>query len=172
VQETYLEGLPLFKDLTSEERAELEALFAPVSFETGEAIFEEGGPEEHLYVLTSGTVEVYKEVFPDRWYRLAIVEAPAVVGEIGLVSEPPAVATVTAKEPVEARCLPDKIFLEKLDAGSEAAYKVAYEIGRTLAERMAHTNECIAKVVAQFEESEPKRDFDVFRDKLMQEWSF
>ncbi len=172
MQETYLEGLPLFKDLTPEERTELEALFEPVSFEAGEAIFEEGGSEEHLYVLTSGTVEVHKEVFPDRWYRLDIVEAPAVIGEMGLVSEPPAAATVTAKEPVEAHCLPHEIFLEKLDAGSEAAYKVAYEIGYTLAERMAHTNECIAKTVAQFEESATERDFDVFRDKLMQEWSF
>jgi DUF917 family protein len=52
------------------------------------------------------------------------------------------------------------------------AYKVAYEIGRTLAEKMAQTDESIAKVVAKLEDAESDRDFDVFRDKLIREWSF
>jgi len=173
VQEAYLEGLSLFEDLTYEEKAELGALLEPASFGIGEDILEEDGLEGYLYVLTSGAVEVYKEVFPGRRQLLATIEAPAVVGEMGLVTRCPAVATVTAKEPVEAQRLPYEAFLKKLDAGSEAAYKVVYEIGRTLAERMARTDERVASVVAQLEDTEPdRRDFDVFRDKLIREWSF
>ena len=172
MQEAYLEGLPLFKDLTPEERAELETLFEPASFADGETIFEEGGLEEYLYVLTSGAVEVHKEVFPGRQQHLATIKAPTVVGEMGLVAEPQAAATVTARGPVEARRLPRETFLEKLEAGSSAAYKIAYEIGRTLAEKMARTDEYITEVAAQLEDAELERDFDAFRDKLMQEWSF
>ena len=172
MQGARLGRLPLFENLTSKERAELEALLEPASFEPGEEILEEGGPEECLYVLTYGTVEVHKEVFPDRQQHLATIEAPAVVGEIALMSEPSATATVTARSPVEAWRLPRETFLEKLQAGSDAACKFAYEIGRTLAERMAGTDESIAKIVARLEDTESNRDFEVFRDKLMQEWSF
>lgn len=170
MKEAPLEGL--FENLSPEEKAEFEALLETTSFEAGEAIFEEGGPTKYLYVLTSGTAEVHKEVFPGRRQHLATIEAPVLVGEMGLMGESRAAATVTAKEPVEARRLPREVFLEKIEAGSGAAYKVAYEIGRTLAERMFHTNESVAKVVAQLEVTGSDRDFDVFRDKLMREWSF
>ena len=172
MREARLEGLPLFENLTPGERAELEELFEPASIEDGETIFEEGGPEEHLYVLTSGAVEVSKRVFPGHWQRLAVVEAPAVVGEIGLMAESLASCTVTARGPVEALYLPHEAFLEKIEAGSRAAHKLAYEIGRTLAERMANTDESIAEIVGRLEETESDRDFDVFREKLMHEWSF
>ncbi|MDQ3863902.1 MAG: cyclic nucleotide-binding domain-containing protein [Actinomycetota bacterium] len=172
MQGARLERLALFENLTPKERAELEVLLEPASFEAGEEIFEEGSPEECLYVLTYGTVEVHKEVSPDRQQHLATIEAPAVVGEIGLMTESPATATVTVRSPVQAWRLPRETFLEKLESGSDAAFKVAYEIGRILAERMARTDESIAKIVAQLEDTESNRDFEVFRDKLMQEWSF
>jgi CRP/FNR family transcriptional regulator len=165
-----LEGLPLFEDLTPEEKAELGALLEPASFGAGTKILEEGAPTEYLYVITSGAVEVSKEVFPDHRQRLAILEEPAIVGEITLITEPRATASVVAQGPVEAWRLSHQAFLEKLEAGSLAAYKVAYQIGRTLAERMAKTDESIAEIVAQLEKTD--RDFEVFRDKLIQEWSF
>jgi CRP/FNR family cyclic AMP-dependent transcriptional regulator len=172
VHKAYLEGLPLFKDLTPEEKAELEALFEPASFEAGEAILKEDSLAKYLYVLTSGAVEVHKEVFPGRLQHLATIEAPTVVGEIGLMTEPRATATVTARDPVEARRLPREAFLKKLETDSVAAYKIVYEIGRILAERMARTDECVAKIVTQIEDAESNRDFDVFREKLLKEWSF
>ena len=165
-----LEGLPLFEDLTSEEKAELGALLEPASFGAGTKILEEGAPTGYLYVITSGAVEVSKEVFPGHRQRLAILEKPAIVGEITLITESRATASVVAQGPVEAWRLSHEAFLEKLEAGSLAAYKVAYQIGRTLAERMAKTDESIAEIVAQLEKTD--RDFEVFRDKLIQEWSF
>jgi hypothetical protein len=76
------------------------------------------------------------------------------------------------KGPMETWRLPREAFRKKLEAGSSAAYKVAYEIGRVLAERMAKTDESIANIVAQLEDAETDRDFDVFRDMLIREWSF
>ncbi|MDX6381501.1 MAG: family transcriptional regulator, cyclic receptor protein [Rubrobacteraceae bacterium] len=165
-----LEGLPLFEDLTSEEKAELGALLEPASFGAGTKILEEGAPTGYLYVITSGAVEVSKEVFPGHRQCLAILEKPAIVGEITLINGPRATASVMAQGPVEAWRLSHETFLEKLEAGSLAAYKVAYQIGRILAERMAKTDESIAEIVAQLEKSD--RDFEAFRDKLIQEWSF
>ena len=167
-----LEDQLLFENLNAEELEKLEALMEPESFEAGEVLIEEDGPEDYLYVLTSGTVEVSKEVLPGRRQRLATMEAPTVVGEMGLLAEPRAAATVTAKTGVEARAIPRESLLEKLEAGNDAACKVAYQIGRALARRMAETNEAVAGIIVQLEEVDPNRDLEIFQDRLMQEWTF
>ena len=168
-----LSDVPIFKHLDEDERAEFEELLEPARFETGQRIFEEGAPEERLYVITSGTVEVYKSVLPGRRQRLATIEAPTVVGEMGLLTEPRAAAGVEAITRVEAHGVGRDRLLEMLDADSPAACKLVYEIGRTLAERMAATNETVAEVISRLENAVGRsEDIDVFRDQLIQDWSF
>ncbi len=167
-----LKDIPIFSRLDPEERAELEEILEPVEFSAGENIFEENGPEDYLYVLASGIVEVHKKVLPGRRQVLATVSAPTVVGEMGLLTEPRAAATVTAKTQVEAHRINRDEFLEMLDEDSLAACKVVYEIGRTLSERMARTDESIAHIIARIEKADSGHDIDVFQDTLLNEWSF
>jgi CRP-like cAMP-binding protein len=168
-----LGSVPIFKHLDAEERAELEELLEPASFEAGQIIFDEGGPEERLYVITSGSVEVYKRVLPGRRQHLATVEAPTVVGEMGLLTEPRAAASVEAATWVEAHGIERDRLLEMLDADSPAACKLVYEIGRTLAERMAATDRTVVEVINRLEKDDAgSRDPDVFRDQLVHEWNF
>ncbi len=169
-----LRDVPLFSHLDDEEREELEELLEPASFEAGETIFEEGGPEERLYVVTSGTVEVHKTVLPGRRQHLATIEAPTVVGEMGLLTEPRAAASVEARTPIEAYGIDRDRFLEMLDDDSPAACKVVYEIGRTLAGRMARTDEAIADIIDQLESPGGGYTtvFEIFQDRLIRDWSF
>src|SRR3712207_497424 len=168
-----LKDLPLFRHLNAEEREELEDLLEPAAFEAGESVFEEGGPEERLYVITSGTVEVHKAVLPGRRQDLATIEAPTVVGEMGLLTEPRAAASVEAITPIEAYSIDRDRFLEMLDEDSPAACKVVYEIGRTLANRMARTDQTIADIIDQLEGTDNETtDFDIFQDRLIRDWSF
>ena len=167
-----LRDVPLFRHLNDEEREELEELLEPADFEAGQTLFVEGGPEERLYIITSGTVEVHKGVLPGRRQHLATMKAPTVVGEMGLLTEPRAAASVEARTPMEAYGIDRDSFLELLDADSPAACKVVYEIGRTLANRMARTDESIAGVISQLESAYEATDFDVFQDRLIREWSF
>ena len=170
---TDLGDVPIFKHLDAEERAELEELLEPASFEAGEVLFQEGGPEERLYVISSGTVDVYKRVSSGRRQHLATVEAPSVVGEMGLLTEPRAAASVEATSKVEAHGIERDRLLEMLDADSPAACKLVYEIGRTLAERMAATDRTVVEVIDHLERADAgPTDPDVFRDRLVQEWSF
>jgi CRP/FNR family transcriptional regulator, cyclic AMP receptor protein len=111
-------------------------------------------------------------VLPGRREHLATLEAPTVVGEMGLLTEPRAAASVEARTPIEAYGIDRDSFLELLDADSPAAYKVIYEIGRTLSERMAKTDRSVAEIIARLEEADQASDADVFRDHLIREWSF
>lgn len=170
MSESPLDEIPLFRLLSPEEREELEELLEPVSFRPGESIIEEGGPEERFYVLTTGTVEVHKQVLPGRLQKLAAISAPTVIGEMGLLTAPRAAASVVAKSRVEAWSIPRDDFLEMLDEDSPAACKVVYEIGRTLAERMAATDESVSRIVAELEHAGSHDDMDVFQDRLIEEW--
>jgi CRP/FNR family cyclic AMP-dependent transcriptional regulator len=116
-----LKDVPLFRHLNDEELEELEGLLEPAGFEAGEVIFEEGGPEERLYVITSGSVEVHKTVLPGRRQHLATLLAPTVVGEMGLLTEPRATASVRARTAIVAYGIDRDRFLEMLDADSPAA---------------------------------------------------
>ncbi len=168
-----LGDVPIFEYLDADERAEIEELLEPESFEAGQMIFEEGGPEKRMYVITAGTVEVYKRVLPGRRQHLATIEAPTVVGEMGLLTEPRAAASVEATTRVEAHGVDRERLLEMLDADSPAAGRLVYQIGRTLAERMAATNETVAEVISRLENAGGRPgDPDVFRDQLVQDWSF
>ena len=169
-----LKEIPYFRHLDDEEREELEDLLEPSIFEPGETIFEEGGPEERLYVITSGSVEVHKTVLPGRRQHLATLLAPTVVGEMGLLTEPRATASVRARTGIVAYGIDRDRFLEMLDADSPAACKVVYEVGRTLAARMAKTDESIAGIIAQLENAgiDDFADFEVFQDRLIRDWSF
>ena len=169
-----LPDIPLFEHLSGEEREELGELLEAISFGPGESLIEEGAQEEKLYVLTSGTVEVYKRVLPRRRQLLATIEAPSVVGEMGLLTEPKATASVVTKTSVEAYGIWRDRFLAMLDAGSPAAYKMVHELGRTLAGRMARTDDSIVEIIAQLERAKRSgsSDLNVFQDKLIREWSF
>src|SRR5215212_3725080 len=147
-----LREVPFFRHLNDDERGELEELLEPAAFEVGETIFEEGGPEDKLYVITLGTV----------------------VCEMGVLTEPRATASVEARTPVEAYGIDRDCFLEMLDADAPAACKVVYEIGRTLAGRMARTDESIAGIIAHLERAGADyfTDFEIFQDRLIREWSF
>ncbi|MCA1705863.1 MAG: hypothetical protein LC781_21280 [Actinobacteria bacterium] len=74
------------------------------------------------------------------------------------MAEPRAVCSVTTRGSVEALYLPREAFLEKIEAGSGAAHKVAYEIGRILADRMVSTDESIAEVVVRLGVAGSDRD--------------
>ncbi|AHY45473.1 Cyclic nucleotide-binding domain [Rubrobacter radiotolerans] len=170
MEEPRLEEILLFRRLDPSERAELEELLEPAQFDAGEAMIQEGGEEESVFVLTSGTVEVHKQVTPGRSETLATMSAPTVVGELGLLTEPKAIASVVAKTPVEAHAMDREEFLELLESGSLAASKVVYEIGRTLAARMAHTDRVVSEVIERIEDRPENVDFEVFRDRMISDW--
>ncbi|MGI8649318.1 MAG: cyclic nucleotide-binding domain-containing protein [Rubrobacter sp.] len=167
MEEPRLEEIPLFKKLTPAERAELEELLTPVHFDAGESIIEEGGSEDAFYVLTSGTVEVHKTIIPGRAQMLARMSAPTVVGELGLLTEPRAIASVVARTPVEAHAADREEFLGLLEGGSLAASKVVHETGKTLAARMHHTDRIVSEVIDRIENRPEDVDFEVFRDHMV-----
>ena len=162
-----------FEFLSTEERAEFDEVSELVAFTPGETLIEEGSEPSSLFVLTSGRVEVSKRI-PSHGERiLAEIDAAnekTVVGERGLLDSRGASATVRAKGEVEAIKIPREKFRAMISAGSPAAYKLATRVTRILARRLTRLDEEIIETIRELE-YRGETDLDVFRDKLVTEWT-
>jgi len=158
-----------FEFLTEEEREEFAEDSVLVSFEAGDEIIEEGGGAHGLFVLTSGRVEVRKRV-PGGDRLLAEIDAPAVVGERGLLGESGASATVRAESRVEAIKISRETFGRMVSEGRPAAFKLSYRIARTLARRLTRLDEEVVEAIRELERR-GETDLEAFRDRLVTDWA-
>jgi CRP/FNR family cyclic AMP-dependent transcriptional regulator len=168
-----LQGVRFFEFLTEEEREEFAEVADPVSFGAGEVIIEEGVGQGSLFVLTSGTVEVRKDLPGGGSRVLAEIDASrgrTVVGERGLLGESAASATVRAVDRVEAVKIPRDTFKRMVDEGRPAAFKLSYRIARTLARRLTRLDEEVVEAIRKIE-SKGEADIEAFRDRLITDWS-
>jgi CRP/FNR family transcriptional regulator, cyclic AMP receptor protein len=162
-----------FEFLSEKERAEFIKATELTMFEPGEILIEEGSEPSSLFVLTSGQVEVHKRLPGGGDRLLTVLEAKngrAVVGERGLLSDSETSATVKASGEVEAVKVPRGTFQAMIREGRPAAYKLAYRIARILAERLARLDEEVVEAAREIER-QGETDLEVFRHKLMTEWT-
>lgn len=97
----------------------------------GETFVEQGGLPRDLVVIERGTVEVLRD-----GETLATLGPGEVVGEMGLLGQRRAVATVRAREPVQAIAIP----AERLDELSDQMPELTDRLRRLAADR-ARSNE-------------------------------
>jgi CRP-like cAMP-binding protein len=168
-----LEGVRFFEFLTEEEREEFAEVAESVTFGPGDDIIEEGADQGSLFVLASGTVEVWKNLSGGGSRLLAEINASrgrTVVGERGLLGESGASATVTTVEKVEAVKIPRDTFRRMIGEGRPAAFKLSYRIARTLARRLTRLDEEVVEAIRELE-TRGETDIEAFRDRLITDWS-
>jgi hypothetical protein len=127
-----LAGLELFKPLTDAERGYLadHLIYAP--FAKGETITRQGAVAHYLYILVAGRAEIRSKVDNEPKPRLvATLSAPAIFGEMGLMTGEPRTADVVAITDVECYRL-DKTGFERVIHDRP---EVATAMSKTMAER-------------------------------------
>ncbi len=97
-----LADVELFKSLTGEERAQLADHLIPAPFVRGEVITHQGAVAHWLYILVRGRAEIRANVEGDpKPHIVATLDAPALFGEMGLMTGAPRSADVCAVTDVE-----------------------------------------------------------------------
>jgi CRP/FNR family cyclic AMP-dependent transcriptional regulator len=97
--------------------------FMVQDYQTGDVILKEGQPNECLYAINSGRVEVSKGSPPN---KTVVVELGVgdLFGEMGLIDGLPASATVTALEPTSVWLYDDRAFREAVEHDSAFAKSI------------------------------------------------
>jgi CRP-like cAMP-binding protein len=143
-----------------------------LSTEAGSAIIREGAVSEGIYFLFEGTVEVKRKRSDGETARLAVVEAPSLIGELSLVVGGTSTATVSALTDCRLRLLRKADFHARLVDGDLTAYKLLGAVAEVLARRVLRLNDTMLELIERKPPSAHVEDLARLREKLFSEWSF
>ena len=134
-----LSRIGLFATLTDEERNALAASLERHPFAAGDTLFRQGDAADSLYILSTGRLAIYDDAGGTR-RRLASLAAPDYVGEMGLLTGQPRVATVVAED--EAVCF--RVDKAGFDAILTRRPEIAEGLSLVLAQRQADNDATLA----------------------------
>jgi CRP/FNR family cyclic AMP-dependent transcriptional regulator len=91
-----LSGIEFFELLKEEDRCELATVIDAIKLNTGETLFNTGDPGESLFVVRSGSIEIYIKDTAGQKIVLTIAEEGNLFGELSLLDSGPRTATAIA----------------------------------------------------------------------------
>jgi CRP-like cAMP-binding protein len=146
----------------------------------GELLLREGERRGALLVVLEGEVEVLKGEAGGSAHCLVKLGDDSVLGEIGLLRDAPATASVRTTRESTVFELDRDTFDRLLEAGDMSAYRVSLCIARILASRLERMNEEAVELCAKYEQALAETgethghrvaELASFRTRLS-EWSF
>jgi CRP-like cAMP-binding protein len=143
--EDLLTGVALFGDLTGQEAAQVAAVCRLIEALPGDRLIREGQAVQTIYVFLAGEAAVMKENHTVTPVEVACVRKGGVLGEMSLLDNAPAFATVIVKEPVKAVAIDHEPFTRLLDQFPRIGYKVFKRLARTTSLRLKMTTGRLAE---------------------------
>ena len=116
----------------------------------GHALVNEGDRPSGLMLLLQGKVEIFKHGPDGQRQSLANIDAPTLLGEMSLITERPASATVMAVAECELQLLTKVQFQRLIAADNIAAYKLVVIIAGVLAERLARLDRKVIELTGHW----------------------
>lgn len=157
-----LRALPICAGLSPEEVERLSLALTPITISRGDAVFKEGTASKAMYLLAKGKVEVR---LLKREKPIAVLRAPTVFGEMGVLTSSPHSATIVAASAIELYKLSSERFAEFLRSGDLIAYKLGLNLARILADRLREVDQQLAG-------KKDPGEFATVRDRLLRDWSY
>ena len=113
--ENLMNTSPLFRPFTREQRTELLRRFIPFRAERGKVIIREGEEGHGLYLVLTGRMGVIRDLGKSAEKMVAELGPSDVFGEISLIKDSPATASVVALDTGTLLFLPKATFLRLVD---------------------------------------------------------
>lgn len=143
-----LAELDLTASLTPQERQAIAQRLVPCPYLDGDILFRQNEAADSLYILASGALGIYDEAHGPR-NKLATLSAPGYVGEMGLLTGQPRLATVVAE---------GEVLCYRLDkAGFDAVLRHRPQIVEALSQVLAERQAANEARIAAFDASEATR---------------
>jgi len=134
-----LRQVPMFRDIDPARLKLLAFTSERVQFADGQRFFVQGDPSDAAYVILEGQASVLLNT-PNGEIKVADLGQNALVGEMGILSDAPRSASVTAAQSTTALRIDKRVFLELLAQFPQMALAVM----RELANRLERTNAQLA----------------------------
>ncbi len=141
-----LKSLPLFKDLTPAELANVVSLFFEKNYSKNSTLFVEGMTGEILYVIKKGSVNIIKKLPNNQEAVLATLNEGEFLGEMSLIDNRPRTATAKVAEESILLVMTKKAFNTMIEKYPAVALKVLLVFLRIANDRLRKANESIKQV--------------------------
>ena len=135
----------LGKELTHAEAETLVAASESRRVPNGAVLFEAGAPGDTLFVILTGSLEVWIGKPLAGGTKIATLGAGQVVGELEVMTRSARVASLAAAEDTQVIAMPAAKLNHMLEENDPAATKLVLTIARTLARRLAAVNQRVVK---------------------------
>ncbi|HEY7383293.1 MAG TPA: Crp/Fnr family transcriptional regulator [Beijerinckiaceae bacterium] len=134
-----LRQVPMFRDIDQARLKLLAFTSERVQFASGQRFFNQGDAADAAYVILEGRADVSLNT-PTGEIKVAELGKNALVGEMGILSDSPRSATITAAEATTALRIDKRVFLELLTQFPQMSLAIMREI----ASRLEKTNAQLA----------------------------
>jgi CRP/FNR family transcriptional regulator, cyclic AMP receptor protein len=134
----------------------------------GEELFHEGKEAHALYFVISGEVRVYRVLPQGPLVDLANLGAGSILGEVALLAGSRRTATAAARGRVRALRVQGERLYADYRAGKPYSLVLLMAVARLLAERLEAMN---SRVVTLLNDKTRGTDLDVFKQKILQDWT-
>ena len=132
----FLGTVPIFADLGKRERIQLESLVHIRTYKNNETVFEEGDPGSGMYVIRSGSVQVFSRDADGKEMEIARLGAGDFFGETTLTAPANRTASVRTLESAELLGLFRADVLELAKKQPAIACKILMGVTRVISERL------------------------------------
>lgn len=136
-----LARMPMFAHVEEAELVKIAGLTRPRTYRAGAHLLNEGQPGEGIYLLVAGQVSVLKE-----GKEIARISPGANFGEMSMLDDPRASATVRAATPVEVLVISQEAFFRLLKSNPTFAVKILWNMLLRLSANLRKTSARLADV--------------------------
>jgi len=141
-----LKNVPVFQDLNPKELQKLEQWLHKRTYQPGESVFKRHAPGEGMYIILSGSVEIFLER-PDADDKvLATLKEGEFFGEIALLDREERSASARAGIPTVLLVFAQPDLLSLIDQAPILGNKILKNLAKVIGARLRQTNENLAKL--------------------------
>jgi CRP/FNR family transcriptional regulator, cyclic AMP receptor protein len=163
-----LRAVPLLASLTPDELRGFAGLAQLQRIAAQRPLFREGDPADSLVLVLSGSAEVVKKDPGGKHQVLAVLSAPAVLGEMTVLEAGARrSASALALSPLEAASVPGAELRARIAAGEVVSLKVAAAIARVLARRLTDVEVRLVQLLQAVPHLEQLAEFQ----RALERWS-
>jgi len=143
------EGLALFKDFSTRQRAVLRPLFRPRHEPTGTVIFEQGDPAEYLYIVVEGEINIRYKPEDGPAIIVARVRPEGVVGWSAALGSPAYTSAAICTAECQMLRVRSQDLRQLCEDDPETATLLLERLAEVIAERLRNTHHHVMALLEQ-----------------------
>jgi len=139
-----LKHVPIFQGLSEKEFLEVENIIHERAYHPHEIIFKRSAPGEAMYIILTGSVEIYVEDHAENKNILATLEQGDFFGELALLDNDTRSATAAAIDSSTILVFSQTDLESIMDRKPSLGNKILMNLARVTSTRLRKTNELLA----------------------------